>query len=194
MKFSTALAVEYNSLFESAVVLATRKREIERTISRIALSVETYLSVSATLGVPWFVVGIFHALEASLAWDKHLHNGDPLTARTVRVPQGRPRQGEPPFSWEESAVDALRLHALDAVDLWSVARTCYELERYNGFGYRSRQVRSPYLWAGSQHYVSGKYIKDGVWSPTAVSQQIGGAVLLKAAMLLGIETEVDDAI
>ncbi|MGH7884097.1 MAG: hypothetical protein ACRENO_00220, partial [Thermodesulfobacteriota bacterium] len=40
-------------------------------------------------------------------------------------------------------------------------------------------VLSPYLWSCSNHYSSGKYIADGTWSDTAVSKQIGAAVLIR---------------
>jgi hypothetical protein len=64
---------------------------------------------------------------------------------------------------------------------WSVAGTLYQLERYNGWGYRlyHRDVLSPYLWSYSCHYSCGKYVADGKWSATAVSKQIGAAVLLR---------------
>jgi len=55
------------------------------------------------------------------------------------------------------------------------------LEGYNGFGYRTRhpEVLSPYLWSYSNHYESGKYVADGTFSPSAVSQQCGAAILLR---------------
>ena len=59
--------------------------------------------------------------------------------------------------------------------------TLFQLEGYNGFGYRDHHptVPSPYLWSFSNHYTRGKYVADGRFSPTAVSQQCGAAVLLK---------------
>ena len=66
-----------------------------------------YASVSAQTGVPWWVIGLIHMMEAGQSFRCHLHNGDPLTARTVQVPAGRPKTGQPPFIWEESAADAL---------------------------------------------------------------------------------------
>ena len=38
---------------------------------------------------------------------------------------------------------------------------------------------SPYLWSFSNHYARGKYVADGHFSATAVSQQCGAALLLK---------------
>jgi lysozyme family protein len=55
----------------------------------------------------------------------------------------------------------------------------YRLEAYNGLGYRSYGVASPYLWSFSNHYDRGKFVSDGKWSSTARSQQCGAAVMLK---------------
>jgi len=89
--------------------------------------------------------------------------------------------GEPPFAWEESARDALALRDLGGDTDWSLAGTLYQLEGYNGWGYRRfhPHVLSPYLWSFSHHYGSGKYVADGRWSDSAVSRQCGAAVLLR---------------
>jgi hypothetical protein len=47
-------------------------------------------------------------------------------------------------------------------------------------------VLSPYLWCFSNHYTKGKYVSDGRWSETAVSQQCGAAVLLRRMAEKGI--------
>ena len=52
-------------------------------------------------------------------FDAHFHNGDPLTDRTKRVPAGRPKEGDPPFTWEQSAEDAIRSTKLDSVPVWT---------------------------------------------------------------------------
>ena len=62
-----------------------------------------YRKVSEQAGVPWGFVAAVHTMEAGLDFARHLHNGDPLTGRTVHVPAGRPKKGDPPFIWEESA-------------------------------------------------------------------------------------------
>lgn len=55
----------------------------------------------------------------------------------------------------------------------------YRLEGFNGFGYRSRGVATPYLWSFSNHYDRGKFVADGHWSADARSHQCGSALLLK---------------
>jgi hypothetical protein len=66
-------------------------------------------------------------------------------------------------------------------DDWSIPGMLYRLEGFNGWGYRlyHPEVKSPYLWSGSTHYTSGKYIADGTWSDTAVSRQNGAATILR---------------
>nr|MCU0729260.1 hypothetical protein [Sphingopyxis sp.] len=85
----------------------------------------------------------------------------------------------PPSDWESSAIDALRLMNFAGQQDWSLARTLYRLEAYNGFGYRSRGVPTPYLWSYSTHYERGKFVADGRWNPQAQSQQCGAALMLR---------------
>lgn len=182
-----ALAPEYRARYTRAVILPARRA----TVESLARNMETathrarYHAVADPLGVPWYVVAIIHNLESSARWNAHLHNGDPLTARTTHVPVGRPTTGSPPFTWEESATDALRGHALDRWRDWSVAGICYQLERFNGTGYRAHDTPTPYLWSFTDQYQRGKFVADGVFSPTAVSAQCGACALLKELVALG---------
>lgn len=136
--------------------------------------------------MPWILIACIHSLEASGRFNAHLHNGDPLIARTKQHPANRPKAppkaGEgKPYTWEESALDALvNVKGLHKIKDWSIARMLYVLEGYNGYGYRLHhpEVKSPYLWSFTNHYTRGKYIRDRVFSSKAVSQQIGAAILL----------------
>jgi lysozyme family protein len=179
-KYDDATKSEIQSLFDSCQINPEKLAEV-RAISRtIAQNKSRYLAVSKAIGIPWEAVGILHFLENGLTFDRHLHNGDPLTARTVNVPSGRPVSGNPPFTWEESAIDALRLRKLDTWTDWSDAGILYKLEQYNGFGYRLHNIKSPYLWSYSNHYLKGGYVADGAWSDSKVFASPGAAVLLKA--------------
>jgi hypothetical protein len=71
------------------------------------------------------------------------------------------------------------LKSLDKWNDWSIPGMLFQFERFNGFGYRSRGIYSPYLWSFSNHYKKGKFTSDGVYDPNAVSKQIGAAVLLR---------------
>jgi lysozyme family protein len=171
----------YELLYESCLTRPNRKASVNALAKKIGANRKRYEKVGKAVGVPWYVVGIIHSLEASGNFTRHLHNGDPLRARTVHVPAGRPKTGKPPFTWEQSAIDALRGRGLGAWKDWSVPGTLYQLEAYNGFGYRDHHpnVPSPYLWSFSNHYARGKYVADGRFSASAVSQQVGAALLLK---------------
>ena len=155
---------------------------VENLATKIETNKQRYASVGGSK-IPWYFIGVIHAMEAipPLNFARHLHNGDPLTKRTVQVPAGRPKTGSPPFTWEASAVDALTLKNLFNWTDWSIPGILYKLEQYNGWGYRNfhPHVKSPYLWSFSNHYTSGKYVKDGVWSDTAKSQQCGAATILR---------------
>jgi lysozyme family protein len=130
--------------------------------------------------MPWYLVGIIHGMEAGYKFHLHQHNGDPLTGRTVKVPKGRPPPpANPPFTWEQSARDALAFDGLAAETDFSIPHCLYYFEKFNGFGYRSRGVPTPYLWGFSTHYQTGKFIADHVFDPNVASDQVGAALLLK---------------
>lgn len=150
-----------------------------KIVAKILLNKSRYEAVSAKCGVPWDVIACIHSLECDLSFSKHLHNGDSLMRRTVNVPSGRPVAGSPPFEWETSCLDAIRYDGLDINKDWSLNGIGYCFEKYNGFGTRKRGYVSPYLWSYSDFYTRGKYVSDGSWSSSAVSQQCGAMLILK---------------
>ena len=123
---------EYQTLFDSCLIRPERLAAVNSTAASIAANKPRYQTVGEPLGVAWYVVGLIHAMEASLNFATHLHNGDPLTDRTTHVPPGRPQTGRPPFTWEESATDALTMQGLpkwssqENVDILSLARISKE--------------------------------------------------------------------
>jgi lysozyme family protein len=185
---TAGLRKEYQQLFNTCQIRSKHTAEVENIVDGIEAHRTRYAALSEPLGVPWHVTGIVHSLEASLRFDRHLHNGDPLTARTKQIPVGRPKNGTPPFSWEDSARDALVVDKMAGWEDWGISGTLYRFETFNGFGYRPSHIGifSPYLWSYSNHYTSGKFVKDKVYSPTAVSKQCGAAVLLRRMTEKGI--------
>jgi lysozyme family protein len=118
-----------------------------------------------------------------------LHNGDPLTQRTVQVPSGRPKEGNPPFTWEISATDALKFHSFHVWRDWSVAGALYKAEEYNGWGVRRFHAASgptAYVWSHTNIYQGGKYVKDHIWSAEAKSKQPGVAAMLRLMVDRGL--------
>lgn len=141
-----------------------------------------YQTVAARTGVPWAVIAVIHQREGSQDWTRSLAQGDPWNRVSVHVPAGRG-----PFeSWEEAAIDALVNCAPRAARNrdWSIGPTLTKLEEYNGLGYAARGRPSPYIWAGTDQYKSGKYVRDGVYDPGVVDSQPGCAGLLMAMMAL----------
>ncbi|PKL81768.1 MAG: hypothetical protein CVV24_13585 [Ignavibacteriae bacterium HGW-Ignavibacteriae-3] len=187
---------EYQGLFDQCQIKPEKLAEVENIISRITNDQSRYRNVETKLGIPWFFIAAIHNMESSLNFTRHLHNGDPLSSRTTHVPAGRPVSGNPPFTWEQSAEDSLKLQKLDRWNDWRLAGVLYKIEEYNGWGYRGRhpEVLSPYLWSGSGHYIKGKYIADGRWSDTAVSNQIGAGVILRRMSEKGMINFVDATI
>lgn len=157
----------------------TRSTQINAQAAKIEANRARYEAVSARTGVPWDVIGVIHYRESSGSFAGVLHNGQKIIGtgkKTTLVPRGR----GPFSSWEEAAVDALmNCHPRAGLNKdWSIAGTLDLLERYNGLGYRHKGVPSPYLWAGTDQYVKGKYVADGRYDPNHVDQQLGVAALL----------------
>lgn len=176
------LVPEYLEKWSAMEISPAGKAEADDVADKIIANRARYEEVSKETGVPWYLIGIIHNRECTnLSFKQHLHNGDPLTAKTVQVPAGRPKGGIAPYTWKESAIDALRMKKLHLIKEWSVDRIAYELERYNGWGYRRADINipSPYLWSKSDQYTRGKFIKDHVYSRNVVDKQLGTMVVLK---------------
>ncbi len=167
---------DYRKRWNGMVVPASTKTLADQVAKRLHSHLDRYQTVSKATGVPPAVLMCIHEREASGRFDTYLGNGQPLSKITTIVPKGRG-----PFqTWEAGAIDALKLDHLNTVSGWTVELAAYEFELYNGFGYRNKGVPSAYLWAGSNQYVSGKYVSDGKWDPNAVDHQLGAMVLLKS--------------
>ena len=189
-----SLKAEYADLWQRMQIRPERVTEVNAIAIRLIGFKSRYQQVTAMTRVPWFIIAVLHQREASADFAGVLHNGEKIigTGRLTRlVPANRG-----PFStWEESAVDALTMspHKLQQVDSWTIERACYEIERYNGFGYRNLhpEVKSPYLWSFSTNYTSGKYVADGQFSSSAVDKQCGTMPILKRMMELDASVRFD---
>lgn len=170
---------DYKDKLASMVIKPEWRQVVNKKVALLKSNKKRYQTVSDMTGVPWEFIALTHLRESGGDFTKHLHNGDPLTKRTRQVPRGRPK-GNPPFTFEESAVDALEYQGLTKITDWSLEHMIYLLEAYNGFGYRGRGKPSPYLWSGTNHYVKGKYVKDGVYNANYVDKQVGLVPVLVA--------------
>ena len=187
---SAGWADNYMELWRTMAVRPEWQDTADAIAKKIIANQSRYAAAVSGLSVPWWFISIVHAMECSLKFNEHLHNGDPLTARTVRVPKDRPPAGAPPFTWEESARDSIVFEKLDKVVDWSLASALFHWHLYNGINnkYKTLHIPTPYLWSGSQHYRKGKYVADHQFDTEAVSKQIGAAVILKALIDLGAVT------
>jgi lysozyme family protein len=179
--YDAKLRSEYQRVFDTCIIKPDKYTTVDAIIKKILPGRPQYEDVGTQLNIPWYFIAIVHYMEGSSKFTTHLHNGDPLTARTVQVPKGRPVKGSPPFTWRDSAVDALTYEGLNTWPDWDIPGILYKLEGYNGYGYRRLTVpiNSPYLWSFSNQYTKGKYVADGHYDPEAVSLQCGAAVLLR---------------
>lgn len=156
---------------------------IDKEAAKLLRSKSRYEKVGNQLGIPWWFIAILHNRESGGNFAGVLHNGEHIIGtprKTSLVPAGR----GPFTSWEQAAVDALQLKGLHKIRDWTVERVCFEAERFNGFGYYWHGVPSAYLWAFSNIYLGGKYIRDGVWSAEARDAQLGVMPLLKRMMAM----------
>ncbi len=184
---------EYNKFFNAAQVKPGSLSKVQTAYKQLIANQSRYEAVARAFnlpGIPWYLIGCIHMRESSFRFTGHLHNGDPLTGKTYRVPAGRPiaapRAGAgKPYTWEESAVDAINLK-LSGSPAWynykndsSVASLLNKIEVFNGAGYRNRNIPSPYVWADSTVQVPGKFTADGVFNPSVIDQQLGAGTLLK---------------
>lgn len=134
-----------------------------------------YERVSQATGVPWELIGAIHYRESSFDFGAALHNGDKIIGtgwKTYRVPAGR----WPFNTWEESAIDALRMKgwvgftSMDGSDD-QLRRVAAYAERYNGYGYRNRGGVSPYVWGGTPLYKGGRFVADHVYDKNSYDKR-----------------------
>lgn len=172
---------EYQRLWDTMKIIRDAP-ELSRVSQKISKHQIVYQNVEKATGVPWQMIAVIHLREAGEGdigvWKGVLHNGQKIVGtgrKTTIVPIGRG-----PFdTWRDAAIDALKLKGFDKIKDWPVSRMLWALEPYNGYGYRNKGLRTPYLWASTNHQQPGKYVADHVFDPNVMDRQIGTAALLK---------------
>jgi len=173
---------DYEALYQNAI-LTGNPRDIDYA-ARVAIAHESlYRAVQLETKIPWQVVACIHFRESNQDFTKHLHNGDPLSSRTTHVPEGRPTTGEPPFSWQDSAIDALS--GIWKPLAWNLAGWLEFMERYNGIGYQKHGINTPYLWDFTSQYTAGLFVADGSFNPVKTESRPGCVALLKGMLARG---------
>lgn len=209
----TLLKQEYSYLWPSIIIGDSWVAEVQLFAKKAIANQARYQKVSDAIGCPWWFVAVVHYREASGDFNTYLGNGDPLHEVSVHVPAGRG-----PFdTWEEGAIDALRLEGFAHESDWSFASCCYRFESYNGWGYRingqhefqchkqgnregtfdgvyqgsmqdtTPRNAAPYMYSGTQFYTKGLSIEDHSFYPDAIDDEPGCMILLKALEQDGIK-------
>jgi len=159
----------------------TRMSALTTAAKKVASNRLRYQNVANKTGAPWAVIACIHMRESDFNFGTQLGQGDPLGQVSTHVPKGMgPYHG--PDAWDRAAIEALEHDGLDKVKDWRIEKALYYFEKYNGWGYWNKGRVSPYVWAGSDQYVSGKFVADGQYSSSAVDQQLGCGPLLKTIM------------
>ena len=183
MQFTALARQGYLNLWNKAIIDPGRKAELRVLGERFIAHRARYEVIQAQTGVPWWWIALAHERESDGDFDTYLGNGDRVIGaaavqagqKTTHVPRGR----GPWATWEDGAVDALRYMGLDKIKDWSLPHALYQFERYNGFGYTSHAVNSPYVWSWTNLYTRGKFTSDGNWNGSFRDPQPGCAAMLK---------------
>ena len=172
-----------------------RRAEMKRYAESSIRNKDKYIAVEKVTRVPWPVVAINHIRESDADFNTYLGNGQRLDRRTTIVPEGRgPFCASLPAPFEafvRGAVDAYAIDGLSAVQQpedkwvlgkewgsWPVEKMLYYSERFNGWGYFWRGLRSPYIWGGTIMQERGKFPSDGNFDPNEWDTQPGCAPIL----------------
>lgn len=155
-------------------------------------NISVYEDLAKEIGIPPELIALIHYRENTTdylngTFNVYLHNGEPLGQETKKKPEKKMFN-----DFASAAKDALQpwqgyinKYNLDADSKDLVAMLCLS-ERYNGMGYFSIGKESPYIFSGTNVYVSGKFVEepDGAgkykskYYPNLVDQQIGAYRLL----------------
>lgn len=164
----------YEEILETVEILPEWQRAADKIKASFDVHFDEYDEVSQATGVPTEILCALHFMEGSGSFKTHLANGDKLSARTIHVPKGLPKTGNPPFSWSEGAIAAVEHDGLDKFP-WGedLREDLAKIEAYNGMGYKKHNRNSQYLVSGTQFCEPGRYVADGIWDEYAESSQIG---------------------
>ena len=188
--FSETLAKSYIDKYNTLVLSKKFTNEANNFLIKVLANKQVYLDIQQATGVPWYFTATLHMRESGCSYARHMHNGDPLAAKTYHEPPGYPKA--PPangkfYTFLESAIDSFQYQGFNKKKDWSLAKMIYLLEVYNGKGYLSNNLINPYLWSGTQYYSTGKFIEvkqsngkfKGVYKSNLVDAQLGAVPFLK---------------
>jgi lysozyme family protein len=173
MRYSEKWPV-YAKQWDGMKIKPDRVHEFNGIATKILANKARYVAIEEMTGVPWYLIAVLHMRESSGNFNTYLGNGQALHKKTTIVPKGR----GPFASFEEGAVDALKIDGLSSVKDWRLEKILYHCETYNGTGYNARGLPSPYVFGGSSAQRAGKYVADGKFSSTVWDKQPGCAPII----------------
>jgi len=167
----------YTRWVEDARIRPECSERVAGAVNRALRNMPRLRPVADILRVPWTLLAALQELEASGRMDRHPANGDSLQRRTVNVPAGLPRRGEPPYTYESVAGEELAEIQRPPSGVWTLQEMCHAAEHFNGLGYRNKGKPSPYVVAATTLEEAGRYVADGVYDAKARSNQVGALAL-----------------
>jgi len=171
----------YANLWAKAKLNPNTKATVLRIAQNLVTNQARYQQIASVIGCPWWFIAVAHQMESGAKFNTYLGNGQSLARVTTIEPIGRG-----PFkTFEAGALDALRHEGVDKIKVWDIPRALYMWESFNGFGYVSHGINSPYVWSYTNLYTRGKFVADHDYDPNAVSTQCGAAAILLALISLG---------
>lgn len=173
----------YANLWDQAKV--TSSSNAKAAAQRILAARDQLQPVEDATDVPWYLVGCWLYRESNLNFGTILANGQSLKRVTTIVPKGL----GPFSSFLEGAVASIQYEhkVRGGKDFYKVGKATWVLEyqlwaseEWNGEGYYSHNVDSPYVWAWTSLYTRGKFDSDGHFNSGLVDPQGGIAAILMA--------------
>lgn len=150
---------------------------VKQFIDAYEKNIDRYMSLSQQSGFPPELIAIIHYrentpdyLNGTFASD--IHNGATLGGNDFD------EQALIAIDEKRATIDKYNITA-DTKDI--VSMLCF-LEEYNGPGYRRNLHVNPYLYSGTNVYISGKYVTDGDYHDDVIDDQVGAYILLNALL------------
>ena len=183
MQYTETTKQGYTNLFAKACIRPEHEHAIRAGVDKIIAHRAQYEAIERATDCPWWWVGITHIRESNGDFTTYLGNGEPLNRVTRLVPRNRG-----PFpDFVSGAIDALTYQGYAGLKDWSLPAALYRFEQFNGFGYVSHGINSPYLWSGTDLYQTGKFQETpaGSWfNPGLEDPQPGCAAMLQVLLAL----------
>lgn len=177
-------------------LLNGKEQQVHRFLEKYQANKARYEKVSRVVNLPPLLIAALHQMESSMNFNTYLHNGQKLGRETTFVPKGILFHKD---QWEEAAIHALGGNIVDAkgnpskpyfqnlrkkigitAETKDLGKMMTFAERYNGLGYRSKNILSAYVYGGTNLMQTGRFVADGKFDPTQTSPRVGVAGLLLA--------------